>query len=71
MLDQLERLRGLFEPDPGPRFGEVVFQNVILMPKIPSLEPPEPTTGQVIEGQITVVRHDSETADIQPNREDT
>lgn len=72
VLDQLARLRGLFEPDPAPRFGEVVFQNVILMPKIPSLEPPEPTTaGQVIEGQITVVRHDSETADIQPDREDT
>jgi hypothetical protein len=38
VIDLDARLNGLYDPQAGPRLGEVVFQNVILLPKTADVE---------------------------------
>jgi hypothetical protein len=43
VIDLDARLNGLYDPQAGPRLGDVIYQNVIMMPK--ALDPGEPRPG--------------------------
>jgi hypothetical protein len=64
VIDLDARPNGLYDPQAGPRFGEVVFANVICMPKTAELErAPGPPAPKVIDVQPTPALTDGRTPD--------
>jgi hypothetical protein len=51
VIDLDARLNGLYDNPAAAPLGSVVFENVILMPKIPELEPPENPEPKVIDAR--------------------